>query len=554
MSAPGSALLVARRGRPADLDLSGIHISWQSSSGVQSSGEMTIDQGLQWAAIEDLDETKSYQFHVAAVDRSGNESTGTDWNWTPVHYLGAEAVMPITDLQLQSASAAQLHITWTDPSVTADLSKLVVSWSAAEGQALPATTVEVTLGTESYTVSGLQASTVYNIAVMSENYEGKRSQAVLLQAGTTAVGGSSSGGSGTGGSTGTTSPVDPVDQTVVDWLISSADQNQTFQAFTGQLTLTVPKNAFSASTVLHAKESSVDAVELPDGYTGMSPIFSLNLGESASAADLLLSLQYQKELASDMDVRRLGIYKRDPDSEQGWVYVDGIVNASDGSIESTITESGDYAVMLFDHPFEDLMKHWSREELDVLISRHAVRGVSETRFEPDRSITRAETVALFMQVLQASGLSNSAQSEGAQELPSSTAPDSSSAIFTDVAPNAWYASAVNDAAQLGLITGSEGKFRPQDPITREEFAVILLRYYERFGTGPIVTSDDHAIVSFEDAATSSVWAIDALNVAVSQQWMRGVGSSQLAPYKVTTRAEAAVMLLRMLTSLGQIVK
>ena len=55
-------------------------------------------------------------------------------------------------------------------------------------------------------------------------------------------------------------------------------------------------------------------------------------------------------------------------------------------------------------------------------------------------------------------------------------------MFVDVADNAWYAKAVEQAAKLGLMTGDgNGNFRPEEPVTRAELATVVARLMEKMG-------------------------------------------------------------------------
>lgn len=145
----------------------------------------------------------------------------------------------------------------------------------------------------------------------------------------------------------------------------------------------------------------------------------------------------------------------------GWTYHGGILDEANHGITANIQTFGEYAVLLYDHPFTDLANHWSQSDVNVLVSRHIVDGVSEEHFEPDRTITRAEMTKLLVQFLGYKGTKDSVSR------PNLT--------FKDVANDAWYASYVAKAAELGLVEGSEGLFRPKDAITREELIVMIVR-------------------------------------------------------------------------------
>lgn len=112
--------------------------------------------------------------------------------------------------------------------------------------------------------------------------------------------------------------------------------------------------------------------------------------------------------------------------------------------------------------------------------------------------------------------------------------------FSDVAGEAWYTEAVRWAASQGVVGGyGNGTFGPDDPITREQLAVMLYRYSG--SPAPSGTATD-----FGDADKASDCALDALRWAVGQGIIQGKGGGILDPQGQTTRAEVATMLMRLL--------
>ena len=61
-------------------------------------------------------------------------------------------------------------------------------------------------------------------------------------------------------------------------------------------------------------------------------------------------------------------------------------------------------------------------------------------------------------------------------------PQVDAAAYADVSPDAWYAAAISWAVKAGVLTGyGDGRIGPNDPITREQLAVMLYRYAEQKG-------------------------------------------------------------------------
>ena len=112
--------------------------------------------------------------------------------------------------------------------------------------------------------------------------------------------------------------------------------------------------------------------------------------------------------------------------------------------------------------------------------------------------------------------------------------------FGDVKENAWYATAVGVLASSGIINGtSETTFEPSRAITRAEFTAICTRF-AKAASGS---------VSFTDVSVNH-WAYGAISTAVSYGWVRGDGTGKFNPDAKITRAEAAVIVNRVLGRLG----
>ena len=155
------------------------------------------------------------------------------------------------------------------------------------------------------------------------------------------------------------------------------------------------------------------------------------------------------------------------------------------------------------------------------IVNHApyIIGYPEGFFYPDANITRAETVSLFSKLYGAAAAGNNQ-------------------IFSDVPENAWYFQAVQQMCAQGLISGYEdGTFRPQFPVTRAEFAVLVTKFLEQT---PVASTN----YPFSDI--SAHWAAPYINSASQSGFISGYEDGTFQPDHSITRAEAAAMLNRVL--------
>ncbi|MFB9330894.1 S-layer homology domain-containing protein [Paenibacillus aurantiacus] len=121
--------------------------------------------------------------------------------------------------------------------------------------------------------------------------------------------------------------------------------------------------------------------------------------------------------------------------------------------------------------------------------------------------------------------------------------------FSDVNESAWYSSAVNTAYAYKLISGLEDRtFRPNDKITREQAMVMIARAMALTGLKAErpVQSDADVLHSYNDAASASEWALSSMADSVQSGIVSGRSSMQLAPKEDITRAEVAAIMYRLL--------
>lgn len=114
--------------------------------------------------------------------------------------------------------------------------------------------------------------------------------------------------------------------------------------------------------------------------------------------------------------------------------------------------------------------------------------------------------------------------------------------FSDVEAGAYCRGAVIWAAGKGIAEGfPDGTFRPDDPVTREQAAVMLCRYAEHLGLDTMQRGD---LSSFSDAESIGGYALDATAWAVDAGLMSGMGGGILSPGGWATRAQLAAVLQR----------
>jgi hypothetical protein len=185
--------------------------------------------------------------------------------------------------------------------------------------------------------------------------------------------------------------------------------------------------------------------------------------------------------------------------------------------------------------FFDIGNHWARTEIESLAKSKIIHGQDDGLFDPDGIVTRAEFAAMIVRSL---GLTAKGDTN----------------YFNDIGGR-WYERVVRTAAEAGLVQGyADGGFRPNNPITREEIGVLIARAMKKTGFINNAQMGEVSLVQFQDAANISPWALIELSTAIRAEIMRGNKDGKLYPQHNATRAEAAVMLKRMLYSSGLILK
>ena len=121
---------------------------------------------------------------------------------------------------------------------------------------------------------------------------------------------------------------------------------------------------------------------------------------------------------------------------------------------------------------------------------------------------------------------------------------SKTAAFEDTADGGWYQDALNWAVENGYVNGlSDTRFGPSAPITRQQATAILFRLNGGQSGAELMLSGIYD-QSFSDSASIASWAKDALWWAVYHELVSGVGGSRIAPEANASRAQIAAILLR----------
>ena len=181
----------------------------------------------------------------------------------------------------------------------------------------------------------------------------------------------------------------------------------------------------------------------------------------------------------------------------------------------------------FVNPFTDVAEtDWFYDVVLQLAKDGIVNGMTETTFEPQGTLTRAEFATMLYRVSYAPVVTGES-------------------TYSDVKTGDWYYDAVVWATEAGVVNGmGDGTFAPNDNITRQEMATMLYRLAKAEKV------EEDKLASFPDAESVADWAKDAMNWAVSTEIVNGSTHDDkvnyLDPTATALRCQAAAVACRYL--------
>lgn len=253
----------------------------------------------------------------------------------------------------------------------------------------------------------------------------------------------------------------------------------------------------------------------------------------------ITQLQFQAIMTYALDGRdtnKLGVYRFNETSEI-WEFVRDVVHqVKDEAFIVSVGQPGTYRIMVYSKIFEDINDLYSEAKyaIEVLTAQHILNGTSETTFSPYSQVTRAEFTSMIVRAL------------GMDRLGSGS---NTTAAFPDVASDAWYYDNIEILSQHNIINGfSDGTFRPNDAVTREQMVVIALNALNK--SNLTLTENGASDGKFADDESISVWAQDAINKARESGLVSGTGQNLFFPKESLNRADAAVFIWKMIQKLN----
>jgi hypothetical protein len=295
----------------------------------------------------------------------------------------------------------------------------------------------------------------------------------------------------------------------------------------GVVVVTVTDPSGTVSQITGTIPADVAGQAAQDGTTVTLPVTVTPEKLAQDAPPISLDIQGEAgEIAVEIPVSNvdLGIVAMVA-QEDGSLEIDKASLVTDTGV--VVQASGGDVIKIVDNTktFSDVPEgYWAEDAITFVTARTVFNGDDDGAFQPTVPMTRG----MMAQVLY--NLENN---------PEATL----EANFPDVHDAAWYADAVDWAAEVGVVEGyGSGLFGPDDSITREMLIVMLWRYLG----SPNATQ---TTLSFPDAADVSDWAHAAMLWATEVGLISGKDDGTLDPQGLASRAEVAQVFMNYLTKL-----
>lgn len=206
-----------------------------------------------------------------------------------------------------------------------------------------------------------------------------------------------------------------------------------------------------------------------------------------------------------------------------WYYV------TDYTVDDTPDEDDDTPIQKPQQPelpaLSDVQGHWAEEAIEYCRKKGLMEGTGTDAFSPNAVTSRGMIVTILYRLAGSPAVSGVGS-------------------FTDVPAQSYCADAVRWAEANQITSGcGNDRFGAEDPVTREQLAVLLHRFSVWMGK---TNAASGSLETYADADVVSSWAQDALCWAQSIGLLRGRGDGSLSPAGTASRAETAVLLMRYL--------
>lgn len=306
----------------------------------------------------------------------------------------------------------------------------------------------------------------------------------------------------------------------------------------GDASIKIPPGALNGTAGVNVTVQKLDSPPAaPSGFMILGSVYEFSVGGSTSYdfnKPVTLALTFDPEDLAPGQTP--SVYYYDQSTEQ-WVNLGGAVSGN--TITITIDHFTKFAVLAREAgeeaeappqgpapAFSDVSpSYWAYDVISQLNSAGYVYGYPDNTFKPDNAMTRAEFAAVLDKVLKLPAYNPAT-------------PD-----FSDVSPRDWFYGSVENTVYAGLVKGYGQTFAPNNQITREELATVLVRALngqDQAGAGMSVQTD------FTDDSGISGWARGYVAAAVENGLLRGYPDNSFRAKSSATRAEVCALIANFL--------
>ncbi|REK71243.1 glycosyl hydrolase family 18 protein [Paenibacillus paeoniae] len=556
-----------------------LDVQWDAAPEVDTYAVYLFDELLEYTTdthykFVDLTPGESYDFYIASAALSEDEVTDESTRVGLINVV-TRSVAPPANLAVESRSTSSIKVKWDAVTGATD-------YEVYLNEQLAGTT-----NNTSYTLSSLSSNTAYTIEVVAIVVKDDSiiddSLASKIEARTSSPSTPSPGpDTSTNKSELQFSAFEKDGKLVVSVDAGPSIQNITdsnsasFRVTVGQeakaIEIELPKDVVAA---LAAKDSTSQLSIIWNGVTYVIPAHALPLGvdlqisitpatsNAATAAEKLAQDSGLKLLVKPLDFK-ISKYTTDGKLEEitnfgkhslsriftldaadvntaratGVIY-DPTTNTfrpvptlftkpSTDKVRAELKRSGNsiYTIVQSNITYKDATAAWAKDSVARAAAKLLLDGKTTDTFGVSNSITRAEFISVIIKGL-------------------GILPENGTAPFQDVAANSKYAGDIAAAKKLGLIQGkSETTFDPDSSISRQDITVILSNVLSHLGVTR--TGDIAKLNAFADAKDIAAYAKSAVALAVQEGIMIGKSSTTFDPKADLTRAQAAVIVIRIL--------
>lgn len=296
------------------------------------------------------------------------------------------------------------------------------------------------------------------------------------------------------------------------------------------VSVVIPANAIGSDIKVKFEKVGKTGLPIPANSELLSDVVDISKdkpGNFDQAVTITLSFYKNKADVSKFD---LALFFFDS-SKNEWVKLDNIkVDMNAGTVSGEVNHFTKFAIIatakeiakptpaVTEVVFPDITGHWAEASIKKLVAANAIKGYPDSSFKPDNSISRAEFATVLVKAFNLESKNGK--------------------VFADTNSH-WAKNYVATADAYGIVSGyNDSKFGPDDLITREQMAVLIVR------AAGLVQSSSSSVFNDQDSISS--WALESVTTAVNHGIISGYPDDSFRPRGAATRAEAASLITKAL--------